>query len=589
MNLSPFRPRLTSVCLSEHPKRQRLHGSIPRAIAGWVLFAGLSFSTVHAESPWEWIPEDSSAVVRLQAPASTVEKLSSFVDAVQPGFGSFVQTQTSSLGLAISNPTLVGVDMSRDWYAAAFIKAEGAPEILFLIPATDTDAMQIALGDDFSTVKHNGWLAYSRSPQLIDQLQGCLKGDSPSVSHLFDAQINDELNSGQLTWIVNSAILRETFAAQLDNAESQLDTAIDAIAKQASAANPDLDVTQVMQMYRDAGRAVLQGVRDSVSTVVAVHINASDLRIEKLVTFADDSTSSNFIETQPAGKLDLLTSLPEGQSGYFAVKMVPDALADWLKGLTADLIEDPDVSKRFRSAMTGMLEAGTGTFAGGASLAPSNPTALNYFGMMDVESIEKLRAAFDEFGPELEYDIAGIHQKISIEKHAETIDGTPVDILRTEQEIKPSMDPFGIQQAVNDRLYGPRGITQRLVYQEGRLLQTLGGGTDAMRQLIASSDWTDQDLLAAREQMPETANLLILADIPSFLQNVVQLIVESGKLPLPLDEDRLASLQLPSSYSGFSIATKTNRLQFRAVISAKTMQGFAQLGVFVQQSLQGGR
>jgi len=554
-----------------------------------MLMTGLPSSTADAASPWEWIPEKASAVVRLQAPDTTIQELSRFVDAVQPGFGPIVQTQTSPLGLVISNPTLDGVDMSRDWFAAAFAKTDGQPDLLFLIPTTDAIAMEKAIGTDFSVAKQDGWLVYSKSPELINLVENCLKGDADHIMSLFDSQISDELISGQLTGFVNVASLKETFADQLGNAETQLDSVIDTITEQVAATNPEMNLESVWKMYRAMGRGLLQGVRDSNSVAVAVHIADNDIRIEKLITFANDSASSRFIATQPAASMDLLKSVPEGQSGYAGMQVNPQELADWLKAITSDLIEDPAVSERFQSAMEAMIEARIGTFAGGGGIAPSEPTALKYFGLMEVGSVETLKTAFDAFAPGLEYDIGGIHQAISIELHAETIDGVPVDILQTKQDIKPSLDPLGIQQAVNDRLYGPDGITQRLVYQQNILLQTLGGGTESMRQLMKGDTWTDTNLLSARQQLSEKANLVILADMPAFVRDIAQLVVASGKLPLTVDEEQLAAVELSRSYSGVSIATETNRVHFRAVIPAKTLQGFVQLGLFVQQSFQGGR
>ncbi|MCP4175732.1 MAG: hypothetical protein GY758_33720 [Fuerstiella sp.] len=56
------------------------------------------------------IPGDAAVVVRLQAPDQTIEDLAEFVDKVQPGAGAVVRVQAASIGMAISNRTLAGVD-----------------------------------------------------------------------------------------------------------------------------------------------------------------------------------------------------------------------------------------------------------------------------------------------------------------------------------------------------------------------------------------------------------------------------------------------------------------------------------------------
>ena len=76
--------------------------------------------TAFAADPTDLLHKDAAVVVRLKAPDTTVKDLAAFIDKVQPGFGAIVQGQASTLGLAINNPTLAGVDMTRDWYIMIF-------------------------------------------------------------------------------------------------------------------------------------------------------------------------------------------------------------------------------------------------------------------------------------------------------------------------------------------------------------------------------------------------------------------------------------------------------------------------------------
>ncbi len=63
-----------------------------------------------------------------------MKDLAAFIDKVQPGFGAIVQGQASTLGLAINNPTLAGVDMTRDWYIMVFASAKPPLQPVLLIP-----------------------------------------------------------------------------------------------------------------------------------------------------------------------------------------------------------------------------------------------------------------------------------------------------------------------------------------------------------------------------------------------------------------------------------------------------------------------
>ena len=78
-------------------------------------------TTIRAAEGPDLLPDSTAAVIKLMAPQKTLKQLSSFADSVQEGSGGMIKGQAGMLGLGISNPTMQGVDQSRDWWAGVFL------------------------------------------------------------------------------------------------------------------------------------------------------------------------------------------------------------------------------------------------------------------------------------------------------------------------------------------------------------------------------------------------------------------------------------------------------------------------------------
>ena len=552
----------------------------------------LSAVEVMAQSaePYDLIPGDAAIVVRLQAPDQTIEEVANFVDKVQPGIGGVVRGQAAAIGMAIKNPTLGGVDRAKDWYLVSFADANDRPEIVMLIPATDAAALKKAVGDRFQFAEKDDWVAYSTKAELIDQMKACFGGDVSPISGQMDEHVRKELTSGHLTVFVNADSLKQTYATQLAEAEDRLDELIEAMGAQIRKGNAALDITYILDVYRSLGRSLIQGVRDSNSLVVSVRVTDGALQIEELLTVNEGSQCDTFLKGQPVSDMSRLKSVPQGLAAYVAMSGDPQPLMDWVGELFESTIKDEEIRKKFMNSVAIMREVQFGTIVGGGDIvADDDAAAIRYFGLAEVNPTSMIRESFLQFTSPTEYEFSGIKQKVSYEPAAETIADQSIDLYRFQQTMPPELDPTGMQKALNDRLYGPEGMTQRLAFKAGLLLQTMGGGPDSMKQLLAPETWSDVRLLQARDHQHETANLLLLVDIPNTVLKFAKLVIGTETLPIPIQAEQLDALQLAPSYAGFSVAAESQRLRARTTLPVETFQGLVQLGAFVRGLIAAGR
>ena len=229
-----------------------------------------------------------------------------------------------------------------------------------------------------------------------------------------------------------------------------------------------------------------------------------------------------------------------------------------------------------------------GAIAGAMDLSVSREAAVRYFATAEVSPARKMRDAFAKMGSSMQYEIAGITQTMTYKQNVETVSGKEVDLYEFKQEFPAEMDPLGIQKAMNQRLYGGDTITQWLIFEEDRMLQLLGGSAAEMEPLINPVQWTDTNLLNARQRLHPTANLVTLTDVPRLLLATAMLVAESPVIPLPVSVEQLGELLIQPSYAGTSVSLENGELNARTNLPIEMFRQIVQ-SVFMAQRMMNGQ
>lgn len=542
--------------------------------------AFLSAGVAAQESPLEIIPETASAVIRFQAPDKIKEDLSDFVDKVQPGFGGFIEAQFPTiLGEISQNKTLDGLDLTNDWYMVMVLNEDGEPQPVLVLPTTDMEAAKEAVESTFEIAEDEDWLICAMDTALLEDFGN---DDLESIESVLTEKSEARLASGHIGVFVNGEQLKEEFAEELESADQHLDELIDNIVQQAQQVNPAANMKAVAGMYKELGKLFLQAVRDSDSITVSLEFTEDAFQTDFLLTAGESTSTAKFFGSQPVSDMKRLTSIPEGMLGYVAAHGDPTVTVDYLRKFTSELITDEEVLAKMTKSLDLMKDARIGTVAGGGNLLPDEEGSLRYLVITEVQPTSVFRNAMKLLGDGLEYETAGIKIKQTYEPDTEKLDGTSVDILRTEQTMPEGLDPTGMQEAIQKKFYGSNGIEQRVLTTSDLMYQTIGGGLDAMKSLTTSKTWTDETLLKARAGLHEQANALMLVDMPNSLLAASRAVLSTNTLPLPIQASQLDGLEVKPSYSGFSMAVESNTLEARGTIPVDTFKGFTQIGMFVQ-------
>ncbi len=141
-------------------------------------------------------------------------------------------------------------------------------------------------------------------------------------------------------------------------------------------------------------------------------------------------------------------------------------------------------------------------------------------------------------------------------------------------------------------MFGDDGATTRAIYLKDRIVETMGGGKQAMTDALAAQEQkpsatSKPAFEQARGKLTAKSNFVFLLDLPNTLAKILEVVVQAQVLPLPLDANQVKGLQSKPSYFGLSAATEAQGLRVKTSIPIEQMQGIAKIAMFVQNLIGG--
>ena len=565
-----------------------------------LLVAGLPLQA--AETALDPISQEASLVIRFKKPKASIEKIADMVDQIVPGQGDQIRQQAAMIGGAISNPTLAGVDMDADWYVAMYTdddeddkSGNDDPTFLFIVPATDLKAMKEALGDSFKFMEHGKLGVYTSDEATAKDAAARLKGEGKSISTLIDKDSSTVFSSGDLAVFINVKQLGIDYKDEIAQFKEDAKQKIENIPAGAAG---NISPAQITEIADQVLKFLSDGFDDTTSCTIAATFSKEGLSFEDLVKVKSGSGTDKLLAKSPAGALATFSSLPAGHLAYFGLTWDTADFAklnQWLKGITGGAIK-PEVSKELDAVLADTAKLKIASKVGAFGLGDTDEGAVRTIGITEVDNPSKMRELTQKALKIMEkVDVPGVKQKSDYKKDAEKYGKNSADVITVKTEFgEGGADPFAqmIERAMT-MLFGADGATTRAVYLKDRVVETMGGGKQAMTDALAAQELKPSSTKPAFEQargkLTAKSNVVFLLDMPNTVAKILELVVQSQILGpvLQIDANQLKELQSKPSYFGLSAATEAQGLRVKTTIPVEQMQGIAKIVMFVQQLIGG--
>ena len=544
------------------------------------LIVGFGMTAAAQDPPLEQFTNDVDVIMKLKEPDRSIEHVADMVNEIQPGLGQMVEQYASSLGMLVANPTMTGVDQTKDWYVGVYSNEQNPPTVVFAIPATEAEEMQDALGDSVVTVVHGGYVFYTENEYEIPTVTA----GKTAMDEMTDAA-RTVFSSGDVSLFVNVDHLTAVYEEQISLGQEQVSVGLDqmrAILAQGSGMNMDA----IIDMYGSMAECIFQGLDDARSLTVAVNVGEEGVLIDEHLEFASSSTTSDFLGGMPTSEMANLEKLPAGSAFYYGVSGGVKELTKWGFEISAAMFQSNEDREKLGEILDSMEGLEFGPMVVSMSIGSVEGGLFKVAGIAEASPGDEVREAMrsaTKSMQDIEFEGIGFRQEATIEEDAETYGNHTADIVTIKQEYDAAMDPTGMQQKMQQIMFGSDGMQSRMLYLDDKYLTTMGGGQDAMRDLLAQIESsTSNDLGPARKSLLEESNFLVLIDLPSLTGQVLAAVAESEEIPIPIPVDRstIESLNIVPSYLGFSMGAEPDSLRFRTSIPITQMQGIAKLAMF---------
>jgi hypothetical protein len=564
-----------------------------------LLFLGVGFQLQAAENALDAVPQDAGLVIRLKKPKATVGKVAEMVDRVVPGAGNQVRGQFDMIGQAIANPTMAGVDSENDWYVVLFTKkGEGAsndePILMYVVPASDLKAMKEGLGDSFKFIEHGNFGVYTSDEPTFKAASARIKGEGKSFATLIDKDSSAVLENADLSVFINVKQLMIDYKDELAEGKEKIKQQIENLPVPPSGG---VDPAQFAEMAGKVIQFATTMLEDAESCAMGVVVSKEGLSFEDLVKVKKGSATDKMLAKSPAGALPTLSSLPAGHLAYFGLTWDMSDLVHLSQSMMAMGANNlkPEASKELKAILEEAAKLKVGSVASAFGLGDTDAGAIRTVSITEVDNPQKMREVSQKMMKAAEKaESEGVKQSFDVKKDAEKFGKNSADVITVKMDTSGLPDP-NIAQLMDRAfavMFGPDGMATRAVYLKDRVVQTMGGGKQAMTDALAATEQSSATssksaFVQARTKLGAKTNLVVLFDLPNTVAKILDLVVQAQILPIPLDPTAVKNLQSNPSYIGLSAGTEPQALRVKTVVPVEQMQGVAKFVMFFQQLLGG--
>lgn len=541
------------------------------------LLSLVAVTTISAQdSPLALFGQDVDMVLRFAEPDKSTDSVVELVNAVQPGFGELARGAIGqNLGKAISNPTLTGVDQSRDWHVGIYARDKAEPAVVFAIPAIETDDVVGALDESFKTSVQGQYVLYTDKGDLPD---------TPTAENSLATSMTEKSKAafdlGEISLYVNSKHLTANYQEEIDTAYDQVLDGLNQL-RFAMPQDAGINMGPVIEMYGALAEKLFQGVRDSESLVVAIDVGKEGIRIEEYLEFRARSKSAKTLASLPTAKMSDLGALPEGAVAYYGLSGGIKELVQWSMSLTADMSDENSVREKLKAATKSLDELKFGAMVGSFSIGDAQNGAIQAASIAHVEPLDQFKKYMRESVAAMgTIKMPGMTQTSTINEDAESIGDQKVDVVTVKQEIDEDHPQAELQEKMQTLMFGANGIESRVIYLDDKYVTVMGGGKPAAEKVFGNLDNSENAAIdAPRKILMEEANVISLLDLPTAISEALLVASTMDQFPLPLDEQTIDSLGLVPSYIGLGIAVEETALRCRTDIPVAQIKGIFSIGI----------
>jgi hypothetical protein len=581
-----------------------LHSSTRAALA-LVVIALPTVAFAAAETPLAVIPETADVVIRLKKPKATLDALVRTAGGFDPKFGAEMKKHVSAIGAMIGNTSGAGVDANKDWYIAYFFTPGKPAGIVYAIPTTNAanleKAVKEGLGGTARIKSHEKWSFYSASDAAMTLALDGLNGTASSMEKRLDAEALALFDRHDIGMIVNVRHLTEDVYKLEMQAYQTVLQAIQSDLATAKLETPGLpDIKQLFGFYAHLFEAGLGGISNIDHITGGASLKGAGVDAEQMIQLKDGASLEQLLPADSASAIPLMEKLPANRLLYVGMSGPVRFWNATRFQIARFASSDQSAGAKAFQGMGDFGETKFGTQAASFHIGDPKEGLIRTVTVTETSPVEATQKLMRSLLAVMHPAAISLSATSEVTEDGEDIEGQKVDVVRLKLNDSKDAAPQLWQKLLQGLFRGNEAGTMRVAYRPDTLVETVGGGPDAMTEalqgLSKSSEASDAKagatapksnaaFLGPRGRVAPKANVVVMVDAAAFAAELMRVGADVLGSTIPVQSDQVKKLGLKRSYMGLSIAAEEKGIRLKAHVPTNQLQSMSKVWPLLEKVL----
>ena len=578
-----------------------------RAVAALAAFAIPVVVFAAADTPLSVIPDSADVVIRLKKPKATLDALVRTSAGFDTKFGAEMKKYVSAIGGMIGNPQGAGVDSNKDWYIAYYFKPGKPSGIVYAIPHTNAanleKGVKESLGAKARFKTHEKWTFYSDNDDAMTLALDGINGTAASIEKRLDADALAVFDRHDIGMIVNVRHLTEdVYQLEMETYQSVLQ-AIQSDIAATKLASPGLaDIKQLFQFYAATFELGLSGISNIDHITGGASLKGAGVDAEQMIQLKDGASTEMLFTADSASAIPLLEKLPTGRLMYVGMSG-PVRLWNATR-LQMARLSTPDQAAAAK-AIQGFSEFGEikfGTQAAAFHIGDPKEGLIRTVTVTETSSPETTHSVMRNSLAVLHPAAISLSATSEVTEEGEDLEGHKIDVVRLKLNESKDAAPQLWQKFLQGLFRGNEAGTMRVGYLPNALVETVGGGSDAMTEALqglsrapeasngkagaaAAAPKSNAAFSGPRGRVAPAANVVVMVDAAALTAELMRVGADLLGSAIPVQSDQIKKLGLKRSYMSLSIAAEEKGVRLKVHVPTTQLQSMSKVWPLLEKVL----
>lgn len=570
-----------------------------RALVALATFAFPAFAFAAADTPLSVIPDTADVVIRLKKPKGTLDALVRTSTGFDAKFGTEMKKHVTAIGTMIGNPQGTGVDSNKDWYIAYYFTPGKPSGIVYAIPHTNAanleKGVKESLGSKARFKTHEKWTFYSDNDAAMTLALDGVNGTAGSMEKRLDSEALALFDRHDIGMIVNVRhMTQDVYKLEMETYQTVLQ-AIQSDVTASKLESPGMtDIKQLFQFYAATFEMGLSGISNIDHITGGASLKGAGVDAEQMIQLKDGASAEKLFPPDSVSAIPLMEKLPANRLLYLGMSGPVSLWNETRQQMARLSTSDPSAAAKGAQAFNNFGEIKFGTQAAAFHIGDPKEGLIRTVTVTETNPPEAAQSVMRNLLAVIHPAAISLASTSEVTEDGEDLEGHKIDVVRLKLNEAKDAAPQLWQKFLQGLFRGNEAGTMRVGYLPDALVETVGGGSEAMTEALqglgggkagAAAPKGNAAFSGPRGRVAPTANIVMVVDAAALSGELMRVAADILGSTIPVQSDQVKKLGLKRSYMALSVAAEEKGIRLKAHIPTNQLQSMSKVWPLLEKVL----